>query len=85
MVTLYQPLTHLLQVVPRQTCRLFTRNYLFEDFVGPKQETGGVPIRGREGLRSVAEGGEVFNTLLYNPVRTHSWIVSGMLIHHCSV
>ena len=56
------------QVVPRQTCRLFTHNFLFEDFVVKNKENVGVANRGEAGLRGVAEGGEVFNAILYNPV-----------------
>ena len=51
------------QVLPRQTCRLFTHNYLIDEF-----GNGDSAHRGREGLRGVAYGGEVFCTILYNPV-----------------
>lgn len=68
------------QVVPRQTCHLFTHNYLLEEFgidkmkevgvaKGGGEELRGMANRGEEGLRGVAEGGEVFHTVLYNPVR----------------
>jgi hypothetical protein len=54
-------------VVPRQTCHLFTHNYLFEDFINKRKDSG--VSNGRDGLRAIAEGGEVFHTVLYNPVR----------------
>ena len=66
----------ILQVVPRQTCRLFTHNYLFEKFVLNKEEPLGVAKRGRAGVVGVAEGGEVFNSLLNNPVRDRTLVSS---------
>ena len=46
-----------LQVVPRQTCQLYTHTYSNDTFKGGWKE-----------LVNVAEGGTVFSTLLYNPV-----------------
>ncbi len=60
------------QVLPRQTCRLFTHTYLFHHFVEKKKEDHnmmGGASSGKEGLMGVAQGGEVFNTILNNPVR----------------
>jgi heparan sulfate N-deacetylase/N-sulfotransferase NDST2 len=46
-----------IMVLPRQTCRLFTHTTNYSHFHG-----------GREEVISFSEGGEVFNTVLYNPV-----------------
>ena len=46
-----------LQVLPRQTCRLFTHTYNYSHFSG-----------GRDEVIAIAHGGEVFMTLLRNPV-----------------
>lgn len=46
-----------LKVLPRQTCRLFSFHYSVESFQG-----------GLDELIRAAEGGEVFETLLHNPV-----------------
>lgn len=46
----------LLQVLPRQTCHLFTHITKYEDIIG-----------GKDQLIAYAEG-DVFSTILYNPV-----------------
>ena len=53
----YMYFFHTMQVVPRQTCQLYTHTYSNVTFKG-----------GREQLVSSALGGTVFNTLLFNPV-----------------
>jgi len=52
------------QVLPRQTCRLFTHNYNVSNFPG-----------GHQRLDLLAQGGEVFNYLLNAPVS--GWGMSG--------
>jgi hypothetical protein len=47
----------LLQVLPRQTCGLFTHTNFVSDFKG-----------GYEGLEENFKGGELFITILYSPV-----------------
>jgi len=51
------------QVVPRQTCRLFTHTFKFSHFRG-----------GKEDLLSLAEGGDLFDVLLSNPVSICSFL-----------
>lgn len=48
-----------LQVLPRQTCGLFTHTILIERYPG-----------GREKLDESIQGGELFQTIVYNPVST---------------
>jgi hypothetical protein len=47
-----------LQVLPRQTCNIYTTTNYFRDF------DGGKPM-----LDQTVEGGEIFETILRNPVR----------------
>lgn len=44
-------------VLPRQTCGLFTHTMLIEKYPG-----------GREKLDESIQGGELFQTIVYNPV-----------------
>ena len=46
-----------IQVLPRQTCGLFTHTYFMDEYPG-----------GRERLDRSINGGELFQTFLYNPV-----------------
>jgi hypothetical protein len=45
------------QVLPRQTCGLFTHTIMIERYPG-----------GREKLDETIQGGELFQTIVYNPV-----------------
>ena len=47
-----------LQVLPRQTCGLFTHTIFIERYPG-----------GRDKLDESIQGGELFQTIVYNPVR----------------
>lgn len=54
------------QVLPRQTCGLFTHTILIERYPG-----------GREKLDESIQGGELFQTIVYNPVSAtlHQWLL----------
>jgi hypothetical protein len=47
-----------MQVLPRQTCNIFTSTNFFREIEG-----------GRPTLDHTVEGGEIFETILRNPVR----------------
>ena len=57
-----------IQVIPRQTCQLYTHTYSNDTFKG-----------GREEMVNSALGGTVFNTLLYNPVSVQLNIIIAQL------
>lgn len=64
------------QVLPRQTCGLFTHTIFYKDYPGSPNE-----------LDKLINGGELFLTVLLNPVspaRSPSWGVGGVgvLKHH---
>jgi heparan sulfate N-deacetylase/N-sulfotransferase NDST2 len=46
-----------LKVLPRQTCGLFTHTIMIQRYPG-----------GREKLDEAIQGGELFQTIVYNPV-----------------
>lgn len=48
------------QVLPRQTCGLFTHTILIDRYPG-----------GRQKLDESIQGGELFQTVVYNPVSTY--------------
>lgn len=48
---------YVLKVLPRQTCGLFTHTIFIERYPG-----------GREKLDESIQGGELFQTIVYNPV-----------------
>lgn len=52
-----------IMVLPRQTCGLFTHTMFIERYPG-----------GREKLDEAIQGGELFQTIVYNPVRNRPYI-----------
>lgn len=67
------------QVLPRQTCGLFTHTIFYNEYPGGSSE-----------LDKIINGGELFLTVLLNPVSTAVWLpgdrrtgISYRAIHQC--
>lgn len=60
-------------MLPRQTCGLFTHTIFYEEYPGGPQE-----------LDKSIRGGELFLTILLNPVRTPPELSSGGAVSHAA-